>query len=59
MSNYVKKLNQCNLKKGRKHSLTETEKTKEVTHIHQFPKLSLAALKDPKYTALQKEGLHL
>lgn len=58
MSDYVKKFNQCN-KKGSKHILMETEETKEVTDIHPIPKLNLAALKDPQYTALKKEVLHL
>lgn len=37
----------------------ETEETKEVTDIHPIPKLNLAALKAPQYTALKKEVLHL
>lgn len=37
----------------------ETEATKEVTDMHLIPKLNLAALKVPQYTALQKEVLHL
>ena len=37
----------------------ETEETKGATNIHSIPKLNLAALKVPQYTALQKEVLHL